>query len=91
MPLILVDSLYYEKFVVAPLNAILYNVFNSQGGPELYGVEGPAYYLINLTLNFNLVLLASVASVPMLVSVFSVDLTRISHSITDLVHNIIRY
>lgn len=68
MPLILVDSYYYGRLVIAPLNAVLYNVFNSHGGPELYGVEGFAYYFINLTLNFNLVLVASLFSVPMLVS-----------------------
>lgn len=68
MPLILVDSYYYGKIVVAPLNAVLYNVFSNKGGPELYGVEGFGYYLINLMLNFNLVLVASLCSLPMLVS-----------------------
>lgn len=68
MPLILVDSYYYGKLVITPLNAVLYNVFNSNGGPELYGVEGFAYYFVNLMLNFNLVLVASLFSVPMLVS-----------------------
>lgn len=64
----MVDSYYYGKLVVAPLNAVLYNVFNSNAGPELYGVEGKAFYLINLSLNFNLVLLGCLFSLPMLVS-----------------------
>lgn len=68
VPLILVDSYYYGKLVVAPLNAVFYNVFNTHGGPELYGVEGNTYYLINLLLNFNLVLFGAFASLPMLVS-----------------------
>lgn len=68
MPLILVDSYHYGKLVVAPLNTVLYNVFNTQGGPELYGIEGRAYYVINLVLNFNLVLVVSLLSLPMLVS-----------------------
>ena len=68
MPLVLVDSYYYGKLVIAPLNAVLYNVFNSDAGPELYGVEGKAFYLINLSLNFNLVLLGCLFSFPMLVS-----------------------
>lgn len=69
VPLILVDSYYYGRFVVAPLNAVLYNVFNSHAGPELYGIEGFTYYFINLMLNFNLVLVASLSSLPMLVSI----------------------
>lgn len=66
--MILVDYYYYGRFVVAPINTIIYNVFSSKGGPELYGVEGFAFYFINLFLNFNLVLVASLASLPMLVS-----------------------
>lgn len=71
VPLIIVDSYYYGRLVIAPLNAVLYNVFNSHGGPELYGVEGAAFYLINLSLNFNLALIASLFSLPMLVSISS--------------------
>lgn len=36
MPLVVVDSYYYGKLVVAPLNIVLYNVFTSHG-PDLYG------------------------------------------------------
>jgi len=35
-PLATVDSLYYGKFVLAPLNILRYNVFG-KGGPDLYG------------------------------------------------------
>ena len=31
-----IDSIYYGKFVLAPLNIIIYNVFG-KGGPDLYG------------------------------------------------------
>lgn len=31
-----VDSYYYGKLVVAPLNIVLYNVFTPHG-PDLYG------------------------------------------------------
>lgn len=68
VPLTIVDSYYYGKLAIAPLNAVLYNVFNTNGGPELYGIESKAYYLINLFLNFNLLLIACLFSVPMLVS-----------------------
>ena len=36
VPLVAVDSFYYGKVVLAPLNIVLYNVFG-KGGPELYG------------------------------------------------------
>ena len=36
VPLIIVDSIYYGKFVFAPWNILLYNVFG-KGGPNLYG------------------------------------------------------
>lgn len=70
VPMMIVDWYYYGKVVISPLNAVLYNVFNTHGGPELYGVEGPGFYFINLLLNFNLVLAGTFASIPMLVSKF---------------------
>ena len=36
VPLVLIDSIYYGKFVLAPLNILVYNVFG-KGGPDLYG------------------------------------------------------
>lgn len=67
-PMIIVDAYNYGKFVIAPLNAVLYNVFNPQAGPELYGVESILFYPVNLFLNFNLVFIGSLFSAPMLVS-----------------------
>lgn len=84
VPLILFDSYYYGKIVVAPLNAVLYNVFNDHAGPELYGVEGFGYYFINLLLNFNLVLLGTVFSIPMLVSFQAFQMKINDHSLMDL-------
>ena len=37
VPLAAVDSLYYGRFVLAPLNILWYNVFRRGGGPDLYG------------------------------------------------------
>ena len=34
--MVAVDTHYYGKQVIAPLNIVLYNVFG-QGGPDLYG------------------------------------------------------
>uniref|UniRef100_A0A671SH02 Mannosyltransferase n=1 Tax=Sinocyclocheilus anshuiensis TaxID=1608454 RepID=A0A671SH02_9TELE len=36
VPVVVVDSYYYGKLVIAPLNIILYNVFTPHG-PDLYG------------------------------------------------------
>lgn len=36
VPLVVVDSYFYGKLVVAPLNILLYNVFTPHG-PDLYG------------------------------------------------------
>jgi alpha-1,2-mannosyltransferase len=49
-----VDSAFYGKLVLAPLNIIRYNVFPVPGsGPDLYGVEPWTFYLTNLLLNCN--------------------------------------
>ena len=47
-----VDSLFYGKLVIAPLNIVKYNVL-SDHGPDLYGTEPWTYYLFNGLLNFN--------------------------------------
>lgn len=58
IPMVWVDSLYFGKFVAAPLNIILYNVFTSHG-PNLYGTESFTYYIINGFLNFNFVFIGA--------------------------------
>eukprot|EP00795_Rhopilema_esculentum_P016703 gene16703-8152_t len=55
IPLVAVDTHYYGKQVIAPLNIVLYNIFG-QGGPDLYGVEPWTFYFLNGFLNFNLIL-----------------------------------
>uniref|UniRef100_A0A1Q3G447 Mannosyltransferase n=1 Tax=Culex tarsalis TaxID=7177 RepID=A0A1Q3G447_CULTA len=54
VPLVAVDSYYYGKLTVAPMNIILYNVFTSHG-PNIFGVEPLSFYFMNLFLNFNIV------------------------------------
>uniref|UniRef100_A0A8R1XKE2 Mannosyltransferase n=1 Tax=Onchocerca volvulus TaxID=6282 RepID=A0A8R1XKE2_ONCVO len=54
--LIVVDSYYFGKIVLAPLNIVLYNVFSSHG-PNLYGVEDIKFYVKNLLLNWNVVII----------------------------------
>lgn len=49
-----VDSYYFGKVVVAPLNHLLYNVFPKEGaGSHIFGVEGVSFYVVNLVLNCN--------------------------------------
>ena len=51
----------------ASLNIVLYNVFSSQGGPDLYGTEPWYFYLVNGVLNFNLAFVLFLASIPILI------------------------
>jgi alpha-1,2-mannosyltransferase len=58
-----VDSWFYGKPVSPTLQMILYSALGgSGGGAHLYGVEPWSFYLKNLALNFNLVVIGSVVS-----------------------------
>ncbi|XP_054611347.1 alpha-1,2-mannosyltransferase ALG9 isoform X3 [Dunckerocampus dactyliophorus] len=63
-PLVAVDSFFYGKLVVAPLNILLYNVFTPHG-PDLYGTEPWHFYFMNGALNFNLVFVLALFSLPL--------------------------
>ncbi|KAG9508837.1 Alpha-1,2-mannosyltransferase ALG9 [Fragariocoptes setiger] len=67
VPLVLIDSYHYGRFVIAPLNTVVYNVFSSEAGPTLYGVESALYYPLNLTLNFNIIFWLSLTSFPLMI------------------------
>lgn len=55
-PIILIDSYFYSKLVFVPLNIVKYNIFGSEGeGPDIFGVEDLSYYILNLLLNFNFI------------------------------------
>jgi alpha-1,2-mannosyltransferase len=61
---ILVDWFYYRKFAVAIWNIIAYNRLlgeGGKGGADIYGVEPPSFYFINLFLNLNVVFLLFLA------------------------------
>ncbi|KAM8795574.1 alpha-1,2-mannosyltransferase ALG9-like isoform 2-T2 [Eudromia elegans] len=64
VPLVIVDSYYYGKLVVAPLNIVLYNVFTSHG-PDLYGTEPWSFYFINGFLNFNVAFVLALLVLPL--------------------------
>ncbi|KAM4015969.1 alpha-1,2-mannosyltransferase ALG9 isoform 2-T2 [Anomaloglossus baeobatrachus] len=63
-PLVAIDSYYYGKLVIAPLNIILYNVFTPHG-PDLYGTEPWPFYFINGFLNFNVVFIMALFALPL--------------------------
>uniref|UniRef100_A0A8C5MQ83 Mannosyltransferase n=1 Tax=Leptobrachium leishanense TaxID=445787 RepID=A0A8C5MQ83_9ANUR len=64
VPLVAIDSYYYGKLVVAPLNIFLYNVL-SDHGPDLYGTEPWHFYFINGFLNFNVVFVMALLVLPL--------------------------
>lgn len=71
--LISIDSYYYGKVVLAPLNIILYNVFTKHGA-NLYGTEPWYFYLLNCLLNFNILLAPCFMALPIM------GLTKLSKS-----------
>ncbi|XP_070282171.1 alpha-1,2-mannosyltransferase ALG9 isoform X4 [Myotis yumanensis] len=64
VPVVVIDSYYYGKLVIAPLNIVLYNVFTPHG-PDLYGTEPWHFYLINGFLNFNVVFALALLVLPL--------------------------
>lgn len=66
VPSIQVDFHYYGKLVIAPLNIVMYNVF-TEHGPDLYGVEPFSFYFLNGFLNFNVMFILALLSLPLVV------------------------
>ncbi|KAM5132548.1 alpha-1,2-mannosyltransferase ALG9 isoform 1-T1 [Mantella aurantiaca] len=64
VPLVAIDSYYYGKLVIAPLNIVMYNVFTPHG-PDLYGTEPWTFYFINGFLNFNVVFILALLALPL--------------------------
>ncbi|GAA6002119.1 hypothetical protein JCM10207_003086 [Rhodosporidiobolus poonsookiae] len=72
VPVVLVDSVAYQKLAIVPLNLIKYNLFPVAGaGPELYGTEPWYFYILNGLLNFNILFPLAVIS-PVLLAITSV-------------------
>lgn len=51
-----IDFIAYRKLEIVPLNIVLYNVINTSedSGPDIFGTEPWWYYVLNLSLNFNI-------------------------------------
>eukprot|EP01147_Barroeca_monosierra_P005163 gene5163-7013_t len=53
LPTLAVDTYFYGRIVIAPLNIISYNVISTDTSSTLYGTESWTYYFLNGALNFN--------------------------------------
>jgi alpha-1,2-mannosyltransferase len=72
------DTLFYGRLTVTSWNIISYNLFSgSSRGPELYGTEPWYYYLLNLGLNFNVLLPLALISIPALFVTYNIDQRRL--------------
>ena len=67
------DSIAYQRFQIVPVNIVLYNVFSGNDrGPDIFGTEPWWYYVLNLSLYFNISLVAAFLSLPLQVhSIFA--------------------
>ncbi|GAB1611180.1 alpha-1,2-mannosyltransferase ALG9-like [Argonauta hians] len=63
VPVVVIDSYYYDKLVIAPLNILLYNIF-TEHGPNIYGTEPFSFYFLNGFLNFNIAFILAVLCLP---------------------------
>lgn len=60
-----IDYQHYQKWVSPNWNILMYNT--KAGGDELYGVEPWTYYIKNLLLNFNYVIMGVTGALPLFV------------------------
>ncbi|KAK3822201.1 MAG: glycosyltransferase family 22 protein [Linnemannia elongata] len=73
IPIIVIDRYYYKKLVAVPLNIVLYNVFGGDVGPDIFGTEPWWFYILNGILNFNVLFIAALVSLPaLLVTYFAI-------------------
>jgi len=63
VPMTIIDSYFYGRLVVAPLNIVLYNIFSNHG-PDIYGTSPWSFYFLNGFLNFNIVFVLALVSLP---------------------------
>lgn len=63
VPSLCVERYYYGRWTFPSLNAVIYNVLSSSGGPNIFGVEPWHYYILNLLLNFNIFIPTSLLAI----------------------------
>lgn len=68
----------YGKLTVVPWNIVKYNLFGgSERGPDLYGSSPWNFYLLNLVLNFNILVPLALLSLPALGLTYVIDRKRL--------------
>lgn len=66
---VIFDSIAFKRLQIVPLNIVLYNVLGSnKTGPDIFGTEDWTYYVLNLVLNFNVIVILALFSVFIVVS-----------------------
>ncbi|KAI9460480.1 asparagine-linked glycosylation 9 protein isoform a [Lactarius psammicola] len=82
IPIAIVDSYFYGKMTAVFWNIVKYNVFpDASRGPGLYGTEPWYYYLLNLSLNFNILLPMALFSLPALIITYRIDRRRLGNAV----------
>lgn len=81
VPVIAIDSTAYGRWNIVPWNIIRYNIFGeSDRGPDLYGTAPWYFYILNLLLNFNILVPLAFASLPCLAVTYRIDRKRLGMS-----------
>lgn len=79
-----IDSFFYGRLQLVPLNIVLYNVWNADesSGPNIFGTEPVSYYVLNLLLNFNAILLFAVLGCALVPLAKALDRSFLGGSLT---------
>ena len=63
---------------MVPWNIVRYNILGgAERGPDLYGTSPWSFYFLNLTLNFNILVLLSLLALPALTVTYIIDRKRL--------------
>lgn len=75
----MIDTYAYGRLSLTPWNIVKYNIFGGSSGrsSSLYGTEPWHYYLLSLTLNFNVLAPLALASLPALFVTQVIDPKRL--------------
>lgn len=61
----LINTFFYKKWEMVAWNIVKYNIFSSEGGPDLYGTEPWTFYFRNLVINFNIWFVLALLALPL--------------------------
>ena len=83
--MIAIDTFVYGRLAIVPWNIVRYNILSGgERGPHLYGTDPWYFYILNLTLNFNVILPLALLSLPALVVTYRVDRKRLGIKPTSI-------